>query len=139
MNLTDFVQRTSVITHNNEVLFPNPEPLPMLVQKSKKTEHKKEEEGPKDLKAETIRKSLGLSAGFASLVGLGCLCPDPAFLTMSSIFALAVVAGYQSVWGVKPALHTPLMSITNAISGITAAGGMVLLGGGFLPSSVAQF
>lgn len=37
-----------------------------------------------------------------------------------------------------PALHTPLMSITNAISGMTAAGGMVLLGGGLLPTNLAQ-
>jgi len=85
-----------------------------------------------------MRSALGLASGLASVIGLGCLCPDPAFLGMTSIFALAVVAGYQSVWGVAPALHTPLMSITNAISGMTAAGGMVLLGGGLLPSNLAQ-
>lgn len=36
------------------------------------------------------------------------------------------------------ALHTPLMSVTNAISGITAAGGMVMMGGGYFPNSVAS-
>lgn len=105
--------------------------------KPKKVETHKDE-APKDLKLETLRKALSMSAGMAALVGLGVLHPDPAFLTMSSIFSLAVVAGYQSVWGVAPALHTPLMSITNAISGITAAGGMFLLGGGLLPGNVAQ-
>jgi NAD(P) transhydrogenase len=70
---------------------------------------------------------------------LGVLCPDPAFMTMFSTFALAVIAGYQSVWGVSPALHTPLMSITNAISGITAVGGLLLLGGGYLPHTFPQF
>lgn len=42
------------------------------------------------------------------------------------------------VWGVTPALHSPLMSVTNAISGLTAVGGMVLAGGGILPSNTAQ-
>ena len=57
---------------------------------------------------------------------------------MTSIFSLSVITGYFSVWGVAPALHTPLMSITNAISGITAVGGLLIMGGGFLPGSFAQ-
>jgi len=65
------------------------------------------------------------------------LNPDPYFLAMLTTFSLSVVAGYQSVWGVAHALHTPLMSITNAISGITAAGGLLLMGGGLLPHSSA--
>ena len=78
-----------------------------------------------------------MAGSLASIVGLGVLCPDPAFMTMFSTFSLALIAGYQSVWGVTPALHTPLMSITNAISGITAVGGLLLIGGGFLPHSFA--
>lgn len=65
------------------------------------------------------------------------LVPDPSFLTMLTTFSLALVVGYQSVWGVVPALHTPLMSVTNAISGITAAGGLLLMGGGYFPHSGA--
>ena len=42
-------------------------------------------------------------------------------------FLLAGVAGYQAVWGVAHALHTPLMSVTNAISGMTAGGALLLL------------
>jgi NAD/NADP transhydrogenase alpha subunit len=57
---------------------------------------------------------------------------------MTGTFSLALIGGYLSVWGVTPALHTPLMSITNPISGVTAVGGLLLLGGGFLPHSVAQ-
>lgn len=57
---------------------------------------------------------------------------------MLTKFGLASVCGYQTVWGVTPALHSPLMSVTNAISGLTAAGGMMLLGGGVLPSNTAQ-
>lgn len=58
---------------------------------------------------------------------------------MVTTFSLAVVAGYQSVWAVTPSLHTPLMSVTNAISGLTAAGGLLCLGGGFFPHSLPQF
>ena len=72
------------------------------------------------------------------MLGLGALCPDPSFLNITTIFSLSVVVGYFSVWGVTPALHTPLMSITNAISGITAVGRLLLLGGGLLPGNFAQ-
>lgn len=72
------------------------------------------------------------------MLGLGALCPDPKFLEMTTVFGLSLVAGYLSVWGVSPALHTPLMSITNAISGITTVGGLLLLGGGYLPGNFAQ-
>jgi NAD(P) transhydrogenase len=86
----------------------------------------------------TLNSALGIAAGLAGILGLGFVCPDPAILTMASIFSLSIIAGYFSVWGVTPALHTPLMSITNAISGITAVGGLLILGGGYFPHSVPQ-
>ena len=46
--------------------------------------------------------------------------------------------GYHTVWGVTPALHSPLMSVTNAISGITAVGGMLLMGGGYYPDNTVH-
>ena len=72
------------------------------------------------------------------MLGLGFACTNPAILTMTSIFSLSVITGYFSVWGVAPALHTPLMSITNAISGITAVGGLLIMGGGYFPGSFPQ-
>lgn len=42
------------------------------------------------------------------------------------------------IWGVTPALHSPLMSVTNAISGIVAVAGLHLMGGGLLPHTTAQ-
>jgi len=48
------------------------------------------------------------------------------------------VCGYYTVWGVAPALHSPLMAVTNAISGMTAAGGLMLVGGGVVPHNTAQ-
>ncbi|AXE29915.1 pyridine nucleotide transhydrogenase [Chromobacterium phragmitis] len=49
---------------------------------------------------------------------------DP-FLTSLTVFVLAVFVGYHVVWNVTPALHTPLMAVTNAISGIIIVGAML--------------
>ena len=49
------------------------------------------------------------------------------FLGHLTVFILAIFIGFQVVWNVKPALHTPLMSVTNAISGIILVGGMLQL------------
>jgi len=48
-------------------------------------------------------------------------------VSLLTTFLLAGAAGYQAVWGVAHALHTPLMSVTNAISGMTAVGGLLLM------------
>merc|ERR1712078_664070 len=58
-------------------------------------------------------------------------------IALLGTFVLAGAAGYQVVWGVVPALHSPLMSVTNAISGLTAVGGMLCMGGGLLPTTTA--
>jgi NAD(P) transhydrogenase subunit alpha len=52
---------------------------------------------------------------------------DP-FVFRLAIFALAVVLGYYVVWSVKPALHTPLMSVTNAISSVIVVGALLSAG-----------
>lgn len=66
------------------------------------------------------------------------MSPNPAFTTMLTTFSLAGVVGYHTVWGVTPALHSPLMSVTNAISGITAVGGLLLMGGGYYPTNPVE-
>ena len=63
---------------------------------------------------------------------------DPTIINLS-IFVLAVFVGYHVIWNVTPALHTPLMSVTNAISSIIAIGALVQiappLAGGAEPDS----
>src|ERR1700730_3563427 len=54
---------------------------------------------------------------------------DP-FVFRFSIFVLAVFVGYYVVWSVTPALHTPLMSVTNAISSVIVVGALLTAGGG---------
>ena len=51
---------------------------------------------------------------------------DP-FIINLMVFVLAIFVGYFVVWSVTPALHTPLMSVTNAISGIIILGSLTLL------------
>ncbi len=63
-------------------------------------------------------------AGVAAMAGLGYVSP-PDFLAHLTVFVLACFIGYQVVWNVTPALHTPLMSVTNAISGIIVLGALV--------------
>jgi len=65
-----------------------------------------------------------------ALVAFGFSTNDPNSVSLLATFSLAGLAGYQVVWGVAPALHSPLMAVTNAISGMTALGGMLLLAGG---------
>ena len=103
-----------------------------------KVEHKPAAAVPENLFQKSLKNALGLSGGLLSVLGLGFACTNPAILTMTSIFSLSVITGYFSVWGVAPALHTPLMSITNAISGITAVGGLLIMGGGYFPGSFPQ-
>jgi H+-translocating NAD(P) transhydrogenase subunit alpha len=50
------------------------------------------------------------------------------FVFRLSIFVLAVFVGYYVVWSVTPALHTPLMSVTNAISSVIAVGALLAVG-----------
>lgn len=51
------------------------------------------------------------------------------FMVAFMVFVLACFVGYHVIWGVTPALHTPLMAVTNAISGIVVVGAMMVAGG----------
>ena len=84
------------------------------------------------LAAEVVRQvylSAGATAVFflvaAALFGfIGAYAP-PAFLAHFTVFVLACFVGYMVIWNVTPALHTPLMSVTNAISSIIAVGALI--------------
>jgi H+-translocating NAD(P) transhydrogenase subunit alpha len=76
------------------------------------------------------------------MLGIGYIVPPKAataggdFLGHLTVFILAIFIGFQVVWNVKPALHTPLMSVTNAISGIILVGGMLQLNSSSLTLTV---
>jgi H+-translocating NAD(P) transhydrogenase subunit alpha len=58
---------------------------------------------------------------------------DP-FIYLFAIFVLAIFVGYYVVWNVTPALHTPLMSVTNAISSVIVVGALLAAGTGAIAS-----
>jgi len=53
---------------------------------------------------------------------------EPQFVSQLSIFVLAIFVGYYVVWSVTPALHTPLMAVTNAISSVIIVGALIAVG-----------
>ena len=65
---------------------------------------------------------------------LGMYAPAE-FIQHLTVFVLACFVGWQVVWSVTPALHTPLMSVTNAVSGIIVIGGMLQAGTGTLDAA----
>ena len=77
-------------------------------------------------------KVLVVSGMAAALVGIGIAAGETLTVPIT-VLALACLAGSPLVSAVTPALHSPLMSVTNAISGLTAVGGLVTMGGGLLP------
>ena len=62
--------------------------------------------------------------GALALLGLGAVAP-PSFMAHFTVFVLACFIGYMVIWNVSPALHTPLMSVTNAISSIIVIGALL--------------
>ena len=65
-----------------------------------------------------------VSVGALALLGLGAVAP-PSFMAHFTVFVLACFVGYMVIWNVSPALHTPLMSVTNAISSIIVIGALL--------------
>ena len=76
--------------------------------------------------ADVAREAEAGAAAAAAGHGAGL---DPIVFQLS-IFVLACFVGYYVVWSVTPALHTPLMSVTNAISSVIVVGGLIALGAG---------
>lgn len=82
-----------------------------------------------------MNSALFATAGTSTALGLASMVPNS---PMMSTFALSCWVGNSCVQGVSHALHSPLMAMTNAISGMTIVGGMLQLGGGVLPHTLPQ-
>ena len=72
----------------------------------------------------------GAAAAEAAGNGMGHGAGLDPIVFQLSIFVLACFVGYYVVWSVTPALHTPLMSVTNAISSVIVVGGLIAIGAG---------
>ena len=102
------------------VVAPKPAPKPAAALAAKKGHGHGEPSGP--MPAGKLVIVAAISAVLFVLVGAYA---PAAFLSHFTVFVLACFVGYMVVWNVKPALHTPLMSVTNAISSIIAIGALV--------------
>lgn len=130
--------RGAIVTRDGEIVPPAPRPTPPPAP-AKPAAAEAAVAAPVALtpwQAKT-REVGAVTAGMTSLVALGKFT-GPVLMSNAFTFALAGLIGYRVVWGVVPALHSPLMSVTNAISGMVGVGGLFILGGGFLPETVPQ-
>ncbi|TKR72239.1 hypothetical protein L596_019717 [Steinernema carpocapsae] len=140
INLEDDVIRGSIVLDNGSLLWPPPpitHPPPVAPKKLEP------EQVTALVKVEnpfmtTMKKAGGYTAALGTINALGVASPNASFSQMLTTFGLAGIVGYHTVWGVTPALHSPLMSVTNAISGITAAGALCGVGGGLYPETTPQ-
>jgi NAD(P) transhydrogenase subunit alpha len=136
IDLDNEVVRGALITHGGAVMWPAPAPKAPSTEKSYAKdfgERPKSEVGPTATAVVGKPESGGtglmlgcLVAMVALLLCIGLWAP-PSFVGHFTVFVLACFVGWQLVWKVTPALHTPLMSITNAVSGIIILGGMLHL------------
>ncbi|XP_008422272.1 NAD(P) transhydrogenase, mitochondrial [Poecilia reticulata] len=138
----DHVVRGSIVMQNGQNLFPAPQPNNVPVAAPPKPKTVQELQAEKAAQVSPFKATLTTASlytgGIGTLLGLGLSAPNAAFTQMVTTFGLAGIVGYHTVWGVTPALHSPLMSVTNAISGLTAVGGLSLMGGSYLPSTTAE-
>ncbi|RZF32247.1 hypothetical protein LSTR_LSTR009476 [Laodelphax striatellus] len=142
INLEDEVVRGSIVLHEGGLMWPPPPPSVNLSAPTPAPKADAAKVGPLPTEINpfqrTFKDVMVYSVGLGSVLGMGYISPDAQFTAMTSTLALAGLVGYHTVWGVTPALHSPLMSVTNAISGITAVGGLLLMGGGWYPENSVQ-
>ena len=132
----DQAVRGALVTENGKNMWPAP-PLPAPPPPKAAPPKPIVPEIVVDPRAEAMKSAMATTGAVGGAITLGLLSPGPATSAMISKFGLASICGYQTVWGVAPALHSPLMSVTNAISGLTAVGGLMCMGGGWLPDTTA--
>ncbi|KAL5612912.1 hypothetical protein BROUX41_004011 [Berkeleyomyces rouxiae] len=138
IDLSDEVVRGSIVTLNGEILPPAPRPAPPPAPAAPLPEASSETK-PVTLSPlrKTAREVGAVTLAMGTVLVLGKVT-DPLFMGNAMIFALASLIGYRVVWGVTPALHSPLMSVTNAISGMVGIGGLFVLGGTYVPETIPQ-
>lgn len=127
IDMEDDVVKRAMVSYNGAVNWP-PEPLPVSPQKSVQAVEEVEavpEISPEALaKKKTMRMLITLGIIGAFLYLLGLVAPAD-FMQHFTVFVLSVFIGWQVIWNVSHSLHTPLMAVTNAISGIIIIGGLL--------------
>lgn len=121
VDMEDEVVRGATVCLNGETTWPPPAPkLSAAPPKAAPAPAPVE----KEEKPSVFGPILALGLGGLALLGLGSVAP-PSFMAHFTVFVLACFVGYMVIWNVSPALHTPLMSVTNAISSIIVIGALL--------------
>lgn len=131
INMDDDVIRGTTVVHNGEITWPPPAPVLSVASNrggDQKTAAVKVAAIAKTPATNrTFQTLLGVAIGALAILGVGAVAPQ-AFMNHFIVFVLACFVGWQVVWKVTSALHTPLMSVTNAISGIIIIGAILQIG-----------
>lgn len=136
VDFEDVVLRNMTVAKDGDVTFPPPK-----ISVSAATQAKKVEEAPvkaEPKKANPFVKIGALLAMVAVFMLMGAYAPE-SFLPHFTVFVLSCVVGYYVVWNVSHSLHTPLMSVTNAISGIVVVGAMVQISNSSIVIGILAF
>ena len=133
-NMEDDVIRGATVSHEGEVTFPPPPPkvAAIAAPPPKAKELTKEEKKAQEIalfKQQTRNQVGMLAVGGGLLLLVGTVAPA-SFMQHFIVFVLAVFVGFQVIWNVSHALHTPLMAVTNAISSIIILGALMQIGSG---------
>lgn len=133
-NMEDDVIRGATVAFEGAITFPPPPPKIQAIAAQKPKEKAKEltptERRAAEVaafKAQTKSQVTLLAVGTALLLLVGAVAPA-SFMAHFIVFALACFVGFQVIWNVSHALHTPLMAVTNAISGIVVLGALLQIG-----------
>ena len=130
VDLEDAVVRGAIVLHEGKLVWPAPKSAPLNLPPTPKppTPSIPAAAPAPAAQSHALRTAAFIVIGACLLALLGTVAPKE-FVSHLTVFVLACFVGWQVVWNVTPALHTPLMSVTNAISGIILVGGMLQISG----------
>ncbi|MEL7499830.1 MAG: Re/Si-specific NAD(P)(+) transhydrogenase subunit alpha [Planctomycetota bacterium] len=140
VDVDDVVVRGALVTHEGEITYPppkieNPSPPPPEPPTKESAIAAETAHQASTNTMHLIWSTIALIAS-GMMLWLISVYADSEFIGHLTVFVLACFVGWQLVWSVTPALHTPLMSVTNAISGIIVIGGMIQIASSFSFSSL---
>lgn len=122
INMEDEAVRGATVINAGEITWPPP--APKLTAAPKKAAAAPAIVKPEPKKAGPIKQMLPVIIGALVLFGVGSVAPAT-FMTHFTVFVLACFVGYMVIWNVSASLHTPLMSVTNAVSSIIVIGALI--------------
>jgi NAD(P) transhydrogenase subunit alpha len=126
VDFEDQVVRNMTVVNHDEITFPPP-PIQVSAAPTKPATVKIKAVEEKVEPASQTKKHLFMAIGALLFAWVASVAPAD-FLSHFTVFVLSCVIGYNVVWNVSHSLHTPLMSVTNAISGIIIVGALLQIG-----------